>query len=138
MTRHRELRSLRPHLWPSPCTDTHPNRAVVILLTDEMYPADPQVLKKLSDDVAWFSHAGVSGTDDRYRGTDLYNFYEATGGRSTITMDGGCHARPVRSRRRRAAVGRQLGTPPRADRRGRPPRTPGCLQVLAAVGPGVR
>ena len=63
-------------------------RAAVILLTDEMHPADPQVLKKLSDDVAWFSHASVSGTDDRYRGTDVYNFYEATGGRGTITMDG--------------------------------------------------
>ena len=63
-------------------------RAAVILLTDEKHAADPQVLKKLSDDVSWFSHAGVSGTDDRYLGTDLYNFYEATGGRGTITIDG--------------------------------------------------
>lgn len=62
--------------------------AAVILLTDEMHPADPKVLKKLSDDVSWFSHAGVSGTDDRYLGVDVYNFYEATGGRGTITMDG--------------------------------------------------
>ena len=62
-------------------------RAAVILLTDEKHAADPQVLKKLSDDVSWFSHAGVSGTDDRYLGTDVYNFYEGTGGRGTITMD---------------------------------------------------
>ena len=63
-------------------------RAAVILLTDKTHPADPQVLKKLSDDVSWFSHPGVSGTDDWYRGSDVYNFYEATGGRGTITIDG--------------------------------------------------
>ena len=63
-------------------------RAAVILLTDQKHPATAQVLKKLSDDVSWFSHAGKSGTDDLYLGNDLYNFYEATGGRGTIKMNG--------------------------------------------------
>lgn len=63
-------------------------RASVILLTDEKHPAKLDVLKRLSDDISWFCHVGDSGPDDTYRGIDRYNFYEATGGRGTITMDG--------------------------------------------------
>ena len=56
-------------------------RAAVILLVDENHPATRDVLETLSDDVSWFSHAD----DDE---THRYNFYEATGGRATITMGG--------------------------------------------------
>ena len=56
-------------------------RAAVILLIDQNHPATRESLETLSDDASWFSHAGE---DETYR----YNFYEATGGRATITMDG--------------------------------------------------
>ena len=56
-------------------------RAAVILLVDENHPATRENLETLSDDVSWFSHAG----DDE---THRYNFYEATGGRGTITIGG--------------------------------------------------
>ena len=56
-------------------------RAAVILLVDQEHPAPRESLETLSDDVAWFSHPDE---DESYR----YNFYEATGGRGTITMDG--------------------------------------------------
>ena len=56
-------------------------RAAVILLVDKKHPATREALETLSGDVSWFSHAG---------GDTLYhfNFYEATGGRGTIIMDG--------------------------------------------------
>ena len=56
-------------------------RAAVILLVDQKHPATREALETLSDDVFWFSNAGE---DEFYR----YNFYEATGGRGTIIMDG--------------------------------------------------
>ena len=56
-------------------------RAAVILLIDDDNPAGMEVLDELSSVIAWFSHAG----SDRSRG---YNFYDATGGRATMTMDG--------------------------------------------------
>ena len=56
-------------------------RAAVILLVGQNHQANLETLEMLSEDVSWFSHAGDDGT---YR----YNFYEATGGRGTITMDG--------------------------------------------------
>lgn len=56
-------------------------RAAAILLTDEDHPATEERLKELSAQVAAFSRKG----DD---GADTTNFYEATGGRATITMDG--------------------------------------------------
>ena len=57
-------------------------RAAVILLVDEKHPAIEWQLDKLSDDVAAFSHPGPDENDY------WFNFYEATGGRATITMDG--------------------------------------------------
>ena len=56
-------------------------RAAVILLVDQKHPATREVLETLSEDVSWFSHAGGDELD-------RYNFYEATGGRGTITMGG--------------------------------------------------
>ena len=58
-------------------------RAAVILLTSEDYPATRERLERLSDDVFWFSHAGKDES-----GPPAANFYEATGGRGTITMEG--------------------------------------------------
>ena len=57
-------------------------RAAVILLIDENHPASKRVLEGVSDFVSRFSYAG----EDEY--DETYNFYEATGGRGTITMDG--------------------------------------------------
>ena len=56
-------------------------QAAAVLLVDAAHPATPAHIQEVSDDVAWFSHPG---NDD----SSLYNFYEATGGRATITMDG--------------------------------------------------
>ena len=56
-------------------------RAAVVLLVSADHPATPEILHSLSEDVSWFSHPGG---DTLYR----YNFYVATGGRGTITMDG--------------------------------------------------
>ena len=56
-------------------------RGAVILLVDENHPATQEALRTLSEDVSWFSHPDE---DESHR----YNFYEATGGRGTIAMDG--------------------------------------------------
>ena len=56
-------------------------RAAAILLISEEFPATQRVLDVVSDGVSWFSHAGDNQDEE-------YNFYEATGGRGTITMDG--------------------------------------------------
>ena len=58
-------------------------RAAVILLVSERYPATRERLERLSGDVTWFSRAGKDES-----GPPVTNFYEATGGRGTITMDG--------------------------------------------------
>lgn len=57
------------------------HRVAVILLTDEEHPATEEQLERLSEHTATFSHPGP---DDR----SGYNFWEATGGRGTVTMDG--------------------------------------------------
>ena len=56
-------------------------RAAVILLISEEFPATRWILETLSNDVTLFSHAGGNQFE-------WYNFYEATGDRGTITMDG--------------------------------------------------
>ncbi|MDE3001595.1 MAG: leucine-rich repeat domain-containing protein [Gemmatimonadota bacterium] len=57
-------------------------RAAVILLVSEDYPAVRKSLEALSSDAKLFSHAG----EDQFG--EWYNFFEATGGRATIAMDG--------------------------------------------------
>ncbi len=57
-------------------------RAAAILLIDEKYPATIGKLEFLSNEIAQFSHVGMDA-DDAY-----INFYEATGGRARIAMDG--------------------------------------------------
>ena len=78
-------------------------RAAVILLISEDYPATREILDTVSRDVSWFSHAG---NDESHR----YNFYEATGGRGTITMDGLPQVR--RPTGAKKAVSSSFGTPP--------------------------
>ena len=78
-------------------------RAVVILLISEAYPATQEILDTVTRDVAWFSHAGP---DESYR----YNFYEASGGRATITMDGLSQVQRSAGANKPAAS--SLGTPP--------------------------
>ncbi len=56
-------------------------RAAVVLLVDDEFPATPAILRYLADAVRMFSHPGPD--DSR-----LFNFWEATGGRATLRMDG--------------------------------------------------
>ena len=56
-------------------------RAAFILLIDSKRPAQQGTLDDLSAEVQEFTHAGP---DDDYS----FNFWEATGGRATLTMDG--------------------------------------------------
>ncbi len=66
---------------PGPSQSQKDFRAAVILLVDEDRPLYYWQLDLVSRDITLFNHAGA----DRL---DKYNFYEATGGRATITMDG--------------------------------------------------
>ncbi len=79
-------------------------RAAVILLVNEDYPATRKFLEVLSNDASLFSHAG----EDQHDG--WYNFYEATGGRATITMGGLSQFRSRGASKR--PVARSFGTPP--------------------------
>ena len=78
--------------------------AAVILLISEEFPATRTNLEALSADVSWFSHPGVDQVDYKY------NFYEATGGRGTITMDGLSQLKRRGSAKR--VVPKSFGTPP--------------------------
>lgn len=57
-------------------------RAAVILVVYENQPALKWQIDQVSDHVKWFSNPEADGDDASY------NFYEATGGRATMTMDG--------------------------------------------------
>ena len=57
-------------------------RAAAILLVDDMFPVTMEALEDLSDSVEAFSRSGSDGVDH------LFNFWEATGGRATLMMDG--------------------------------------------------
>ena len=61
-------------------------RAAVILLIDENHPLYKWQLDRLSDAFESFSHPGPSAF--YAYSYDTYNFWEATGGRATITIDG--------------------------------------------------
>ncbi len=80
-------------------------RAAVIFLISDKYPATRERLERLSNDVTWFSKKGTDESDP-----PVTNFYEATGGRGTITMDG------LSQLKRRAGakitVPNSFGTPP--------------------------
>ena len=78
-------------------------RAAVILLVSEDYPVTRSQLAFLSADASWFSHAGE--VESIYN-----NFYEATGGRATITMDDLSQFKSRASAKR--LVPSSFGTPP--------------------------
>ena len=60
-------------------------RAAAILLIDEAHPTvDTDLLDLVSAAVAWFSHPGVLESSEYWS----ENFYESTGGRATLIMDG--------------------------------------------------
>ena len=78
-------------------------RAAAILLISEDYPVTRGKLEFLSADASWFSYAGEAES--------VYNnFYEATGGRATISMDGLSQFQSRASQKR--LVPRSFGTPP--------------------------
>ena len=56
-------------------------RAALILTVDPLHPPRQSTLENLSEAVQVFTHAGK---DD----SSMFNFWEATGGRATLTMDG--------------------------------------------------
>ena len=90
-------------------------RSAVILLVSEDYPASQERLEWLSDDVSWISYVGETNTV--WSGFTYSNFYEATGGRGTITMDDLSHFQRDASAKR--LVPSSFGTPlpPIVDRR---------------------
>ena len=67
---------------PSSSQSQRDFRAATVLLVDKNHPAVRWQVDRVSNAVAAFTYAGP---DD---GNDRLNFYEATGGRATIAMDG--------------------------------------------------
>ena len=94
-------------------------RAAVILLTDEKHPANRRVLERLSEDVSWTSHAAFTEEGDNPVGNAVWktNFYESTGGRATIAMDGLSHFQSRVGAKRLAPISFGKPTPPIVDRR---------------------
>ena len=83
-------------------------RAAVILLVSEDYTATREILESVSDDALWYSHVGED--DLEKHGRLLSNFYEVTGGRGTITMDG--LSQFQRRAEAKIVAPRSFGTPP--------------------------
>ena len=65
-------------------------RAAVILLVNEDHPANRRILEKLSEEATWISAPAFTDEGDWRVGNALRytNFYESTGGRATLSMDG--------------------------------------------------
>ena len=61
-------------------------RAALVLLVDERYPGHLGTLQELSEAVEIFSRRGDDADPRTINHT--FNFWEATGGRATLTMDG--------------------------------------------------
>ena len=58
-------------------------RVAAVLLTDEDHPATLEIKQQTSEHVEIFSYQGIDESEGKF----LFNYYEATGGLSTITMD---------------------------------------------------
>ena len=56
-------------------------QAMAVLLVDQNHPVSAEQKQSMSEQVSTFSYRG-------YDQSDLFNYYEATGGRGSITMDG--------------------------------------------------
>lgn len=78
-------------------------RAMAVLLVDNRLTLDKMALEIISNDVSWFSHPG----EDQEH---IFNFFEATGGRATIKMDGLAQAQ--RQGSAKVALPASFGTPP--------------------------
>ena len=78
-------------------------RAAAVLLISDRHPVTNEILDSVSANVSWFSHRGEDESDG-------YNFFEATGGRGTITMDGlsDIERRDGQGRPRRVGSGTKL------------------------------
>ena len=65
-------------------------RAAIILLVNEDHPANRRVLELLSEEATWVSVPAFTDEGDRLVSypTRSTNFYESTGGRATLIMDG--------------------------------------------------
>ena len=93
-------------------------RAAAILLVDQGHPAQQSTLDAMSAAVRQFTHAG---SDDE----GLFNFWEATGGRATLAMDG-------LSTHRRAAAGKPTVSYRILESAGDQDGHSGCAQIGAA------
>ena len=85
-------------------------RAAVILLVSEDYPATRERLERLSNEVLWFSRAAKDES-----GPPVTNFYEATGGRGAIAMDGLSQFQSRTRAKRLAPSSFGTGPPPIVD-----------------------
>ena len=72
-------------------------RAALILIVDALHPAEQSTLDDLSSQVKTFTHTGPDASS-------LFNFWEATGGRATLTMDGlSAYRKPSGSSKRKVS-----------------------------------
>ena len=67
---------------PPEAGDSRHQRAAMILLTDARHPPHASVLQEMSERATRFGQQGGDGD------SDYYNYYEATLGRATLTLDG--------------------------------------------------
>ena len=99
-------------------------RAALVLAVDPLHPPLQSTLDDLSEAIQVFTHAGKD--DDR----SLFNFWEATGDRATLTMDG------LSAYRRSGVAGKRVVSyrvfEPEANHDG----TIGCIQMDDSVWAG--
>ena len=98
-------------------------RAALVLAVDPLHPPRKSRMDDLSEEVQVFTH---DGEDD----SDLFNFWEATGGRATLTMDGLSVFRRSGGAGKRAVSYRVLE--PEANHDG----SVGCIQMDDVAWPG--
>ena len=65
---------------PSAADARHDYRGVLVVLSESPDALDEDRLRRVSEGAAWFSHPGEDANEQRF------NFFEATGGRGTITF----------------------------------------------------
>ena len=99
-------------------------RAALVLAVDPLHPPWQNTLDDLSKAVQVFTHAG----EDENR--SLFNFWEATGGRATLTMDG------LSAYRRADAAGKPAVSYRVVEPEANPDGSVGCIQMDDAAWPG--
>jgi hypothetical protein len=73
---------LEVHDTRSPAWGDAPNRFRAVLVVLSTKPLDAETVQSIGDDVARFALDGDDGDPE------FFNFWEATGGRATLRMDG--------------------------------------------------